>query len=123
MQFVLTQSYRYWWPVRVRIPDPEHPGRIIEQVLKIQFEPKSREEYIAAQEKAATITDPRALLAHEVAEALDVIRNWDDVTSADGLVPFTPDNLALALQQPWFRKGVQAALMESMNGEEARLGN
>lgn len=123
MQFVLTDSYRYWWPVRVRIPDPESPGKIIEQVLKVQFEPKSREAYIAAQEEAAKITDPRKLLEHEVQAALDVVKNWDEVTSKDGLVPFTPDNLRLALQQSWFRRGIQEALLESMNGEEARLGN
>ena len=124
MKFKLTKSHRYWWPVTVRIPDPENPGQIIEQVLKVQFEPKSREEFLAAQEKAAKLTSLRALTEHEVAEARDIIRDWDDVHDDDGLlVPFSPQSLELALQQSWFRRGINEALTSSMNGEAAALGN
>ncbi len=123
MQFILTQSYRYWWPVRVRIPDPETPGKIVEQILKVQFEPKPRDAQLADQEAAARLTSLRELTEHDIRVAREIIVNWDDVTSKDGHVPFTPENLELALQQPWFRKAIQTALQESMNGEEARLGN
>lgn len=124
MKFKLTKSHRYWWPVTVRIPDPENPGKIIEQVLKVQFEPKSREDFLAAQERAAKMTTLRELTEHEVREVHGIVKNWDDVIGDDGqLVPFTPENLEIALQQPWFRKGVNDALTTSMNGEEARLGN
>lgn len=124
MKFVLTKSHRYWWPVAVRIPDPENPGKILEQVLKVQFEPKTREAYLAAQEKAAKLTSLRELIEHEIQEAREVIRNWDDTVGDDGQpVPFSPENLEQALQQSWFRKGVHEALEKSMNGEEAVLGN
>jgi len=124
MQFKLTKSHRYWWPVTVRIPDPEQPGKIIEQRLKVQFEPKPREAILAAQEKAAKMTSLRELTDHEISEARDIIRNWADVVGEDGqLIPFGAENLEAALQQTWFRKGLNEALTESMNGEEARLGN
>lgn len=124
MKFVFTKSYRYWWPVQVRIPDPENPGKLIEQVLRLQFEPKSREEQLAAQEVTAKLTTLRDLTAHDTAEALAIIKDWDGVVDDAGdIVPFSPERLEQALQQSWFRKAVNVALAESMNGDEARLGN
>lgn len=124
MQFKLTKSYRYWWPVTVRIPDPENAGKIIVQRLRVQFEPKPRPDIVEAQERAAKMTSMRELIDHEISEARDIIKNWDDAIGDDGQhVPFTAENLELALRQPWFRKGVNEALTELMNGEEARLGN
>lgn len=124
MQFMLSKSYRYWWPVTVRAPDPENPGQIVEYHLKVQFEPKGRAEMLDAQEAAAAMTSLRALTDHEVTQARDMIKNWDGVIDAEkNIVPFSPDLLEQALQQPWFRRGVNEALTASMNGEAARLGN
>ena len=123
-KFILSKSHCYWWPVTVKAPDPENAGEIISQKLLVQFEPKTRAAQLEAQEAAAQLTSLREIIAHDIAEARSVIRNWTDVIGDDGqLVPFTPENLELALQQPWFRKAVQTALTESMNGEEARRGN
>lgn len=124
MQFKLSNSHRYWWPVRVRIPDPECPGCIIEQTLKVQFEPLSRDELLDAQEKAARLRDFRELAEHEAAQSRRIVKNWDGVVDDAGEpVPFSPEHLDRALGQSWFRKAVQDALTESMNGEAARLGN
>ncbi len=124
MKFTLSKSRRFWWPVKVRIPDPEQPGKVIEQVLRVQFEPKSREALLVAQETASQLKTMRELTEHETREALAIVKNWDDVVGDDGqLIPFSPANLELALQESWFRKGINEALTESMNGEEARLGN
>lgn len=124
MQFKLTKSHRYWWPVIVRIPDPDNAGRFIEQNLKIQFEPKDRKAQIESQEAAAKLTSLRDIIANDVAEARAIIKNWEGVLDDDGeALPFSQERLDMALQQTWFRKGVQEALAQSMNGEEARLGN
>lgn len=124
MQFKLSNSHRYWWPVTVRIPDPENPGCIIEQKLKVQFEPLSRDDLLAAQEKAARLKDFRELAEHEAAQSRRIVKNWDGVVDDAGEpVPFSPEHLDRALGQSWFRKAIQDALQESMNGEEARLGN
>ncbi|OJY36363.1 MAG: hypothetical protein BGP11_08445 [Rhodobacterales bacterium 65-51] len=124
MQFKLSKSYRYWWPVTVRAPDPENAGKIIEQKLRVQFEPKPRDQMLAAQEAAAKLTSLRELTEHEIAEAKAIVRNWEGVVDEEkSIVPFSAELLEQALQQPWFRKGINDALIESMNGEEARLGN
>lgn len=124
MQFKLSKTHRYWWPVSVSIPDPENPGQFVEQRLKVQFEPLGRDAQLAAQDQAAQLTTLRALADHETEQARRIVKNWEGVIDADGSpVPFTPELLDQALQQAWFRKGVQEALHESMTGDKARLGN
>ncbi len=124
MKFQLVDNYRYWWPVTVRIPDPENPGKIIEQVLKIQFEAQGRDTDLAAQEEYRALTDPKEIAAHENAHLKSICKNWDDVMDVENeLVPFTPEKFDAALQNNWFREGVYAAYGQSLIAEEAALGN
>ena len=124
MQFKLAETYRYWWPVKVRVPDPESPGKIVEQTFKALFEPLDREEQLAESERAAGLKTMRDLVDHEIQNALRVVKNWDEVIGDGGeIVPFSEDKLRQALRHSWFRAGVQEALKESLAGEEARLGN
>ena len=124
MKFTLAKTVRYWWPVIVRLPDPENPGKIIEQRLKVLFEPKRRDEAFTAQEAYAKLTTPKERLLHEQAELTDVVKGWDDVVDEDkSPIPFTVEALDQALQFSWFRAGVYDAYAQSLNGEEARLGN
>ncbi|WCK69928.1 hypothetical protein G6L96_009000 [Agrobacterium tumefaciens] len=124
MKFVLADTYSYWWPVIIRAPHPDEPGKILERTLKVQFEPQPREDAIAAQEIYVTLKTQRERDAHEAQQLKAVCKNWDDVVDADGgAVAFTPDNIAKALEIGWFRSGVYRAYTESLNGEEARLGN
>lgn len=124
MQFKLAKSYRYWWPVTVRVPDPTKAGEMIEQTLRLQLEPQSRDAALAAQERADGLTKVRDLIDHEIEQTLLVVRGWDSVVDDDGeIVPFSPDALRAALQHTWFRTAVSRAIAESLNGEAARLGN
>lgn len=124
MQFKIAKTHRYWWPVTVRIPDPETAGTYLEQSLKIQFEPLPREEQLMASEATLKLKTARELYEHEIATARRVVRNWDGVVDEAGdPVPFSPELLESSLQQTWFRKAVNDALNASMNGEEARAGN
>lgn len=124
MKFTLAKKVRYWWPVTVRMPDPETPGKIVEQQLKVLFEPKSRDEALAAQDDYAQLDTARARAEHEHTELKDVVKGWDDVVDDDkSPVPFTEETISAALQLSWFRTGVYAAYAESLNGQEARLGN
>lgn len=123
MQFNLSKSYRYWWPVTVRSPDPENPGKVIEQKLRVQFEPLPRDEEIAWQEKTAKLKTARARVEDEKVQMRSVVKNWDGVLSGSDIVPFSPEALDLALQHPWFRIGLANAFAESLSGEEARMGN
>jgi hypothetical protein len=124
MQFQLVKNHRYWWPVNVRIPDPETAGKIIEQTLKIEFEAEDRDVSAARASRYRELTDPKDILNHEVKLMTEVCKNWDDVIDPQKApVPFTEDNFASALNQEWFRNAVFLAYGESLAGEEARLGN
>lgn len=124
MQFKLAKTHRYWWPVTVRMPHPTEAGQIVEQQLRVQFEPLPRDEQLAAAERAAQAKSHRELVEIEAETATRVIRNWDGVVDDEGNhVPFDADLLSQALQQSWFRRAVNEALDASQNGEAARLGN
>ena len=123
MQFKLAETYRYWWPVQVRVPDPDSPGKIIAQSFRVLFEPLDREAQLAESETAAGLKTMRELVDHEIQNALRVVRNWEGVIGDDGIVPFSEDMLKQALRHSWFRDGLQQALKNSLSGEEARLGN
>lgn len=124
MKFVLEASRRYWWPVKVRVPDPETAGKILEQTLKIQFEPKGRDESLSAQEVYENLHTAKERAEHEHAQLLEVCKAWDDVVDGDkSAVAFSEENFRAALQQSWFRTAVYQAYADSLNGNEARLGN
>ncbi len=124
MQFKLAETYRYWWPVTVRVPDPDRAGQILEQSFRVLFEPLDREAQLAESEKAAGLRSMRDLVDHEIETALRVVKGWDGVVGEkDLLVPFSEDVLTQALRWDWFREGLQKALKESLAGEAARLGN
>lgn len=124
MKFVLAKSTRYWWPVTVLAPDPDQPGKFISQQLKIQFTPKDQDAALEEQRRTLRIADIADRIEAERKALCDVCTNWDDVIGDDGNpVPFTPENLDLAMRQSWFRSGVYAAYMDSLAGQEARLGN
>lgn len=123
MQFKLAKTHRYWWPVKVRVPDPANAGQFLEQELRLELEPLPRDEVIASQERLGELKTVREAIDHEVAEMLRVVRNWDGVVDDGGTVPFSIEAFGAALQHSWFRAGVSEAMRASLNGEEARLGN
>ncbi|GAA0311721.1 MULTISPECIES: hypothetical protein [Rhodovulum] len=125
MKFRLSSTApRYWWPVKVRIPDPDRPGAVVTQELKVQFEARTREATLAAQEEYAALTTDRDRAAHEHAELRGIVKNWDDVVDDEGgAVAFSDEAFEAALQHVWFRTALYRAFVESSAGEEARLGN
>lgn len=123
MQFKLAKTYRYWWPVAVRVPDPENPGKFLEQQLRLQYEPLSRDQQVENSEKVQRM-GLREIHQFELDQAAAQIKNWEGVVDDAGeIVPFTPELLAQAMQFEWFRKGAVQGLKDSQNGEEARAGN
>lgn len=124
MKFILTDRPRYWWPVTVRVPDENDAGKITTQTLKVLFEPKPRQEAIAAQEAYSKLLTERERANHEKGQLLDIVKDWDDVIGPDkSPVSFSAETFAIALEQRWFRDGVYTAYTQSLNGEEAQAGN
>ena len=124
MQFRLAETYRYWWPVTVRCPDPSNAGKIVEQQFRALFQPLDREEQLAESAKFANLNTMREMVDQEIENALRVVKGWDGVIGDDGaLIPFSTDLLKQALRHSWFRDALQKALKDSLAGEAARLGN
>ncbi|WP_319496323.1 hypothetical protein [uncultured Cohaesibacter sp.] len=119
-KFKLTETDSYWWPVKVRVPDPENAGKIIEQELEILFEPEDQDTALNAQEEYASLMTPRERIEHERDQLLRVCKNWRGL---DGDLPFSEAAFRQALTKSWFRIGVYSAYGQSLNGEAARLGN
>ena len=120
MKFKLTDTDQYWWPVTVRVPDPENAGQILEQEFEMLFEPEDQDTALDAQEEYASLTSPRERVEHERDQLLRVCKNWRGL---DGDLPFSEEAFRQALKKSWFRTGVYAAYGQSLNGEAARLGN
>ena len=124
MKFTLSKTIRYWWPVTVSIPDPANPGKCIKQTLKVLFEPKNQDAAISAYKHLEEIPDVHDRLVAERDMLAGVVKDWADVVDDDQTpMPFSQEALNAALQQGWFRTGLNRALTESLTGEEARLGN
>lgn len=124
MKFVLAPTNAYPWPVTVSFPDPANPGQVIKQQLQLTFEPRDQEVERAEQERVAAIRDGAEQMKAERQLMMEVVKGWSDVVDRDGkAVPFSAENLDMALRQPWFRRGAWAAYYESLSGEAARLGN
>lgn len=124
MQFKLSKTHRYWWPVTVRLPDPDHAGQIIEQDLRLWLEPLTRDEALAAQDRIVAAASTREAVACEIEDTLRVVRGWEGVVDDDNEpVPFSEGALRQALQHSWFRNSVAEAIAASQRGEAARLGN
>lgn len=124
MKFTLIENPTFWWPVTVRIPDPEVPGKTISQDLRVQFAPKTRDEEIALQESFAALTSERDRADAEIANWLDIVKGWDGVVDGNGNpVSFSAEALRAALQRSWFRVGLGEAFAAAAFGLEAKRGN
>ncbi len=125
--FVLTSTYRFWWPVTVMSPDPTLTGRLVKQEFEIRFEAMPQDEAIKLQAELAALP-PEEFLPRQHEQLIRVVKDWREVTDETGdAVPFGEDAFRLALQQSWFRTGVWQAYVDALNGTEktpaARLGN
>lgn len=121
--FKLTHDHVYWWPVEVKVPDPNRPGRTMRQAFEMLFEavPPAELERLDGESADAP---PRGRLDGERRLLARVCRDWRNVVGPDDQpLTFTPEALDAAIGQPWFRLAVMTAYARSLTGEEARLGN
>lgn len=124
MKFRLVEHPRYWWPMVVRLPDPDKPGEVIEQQLEVLLQARPQDELIADQRRINAMSDPVEQVIAEREALKEAIKGWRGVVGDDGAdVTFSPDVLDRAMQHSWFRAGLSRALAESLSGQAARLGN
>lgn len=125
MKFVLSSEHVYWWPVKVKLPDPDpnRAGKIIEQEFRMQFVAIPTDEARALAEEIAALP-PEEREEREYDLMLRAARGWSDVYDQDGEEPpFSPDLLKSVLQQQFYRVAILRAYADSLTGEAARKGN
>lgn len=122
MQFKIAETRTYWWPVTIKLPDPEKSGRIVTESFDMQFEAIPRDEALEISEKIDALP-PEERPAHQHDLLLRVCKNWRNVFDGKDEVRFSEENLRLMLQFSWHRIGIYEALNNSAIGEVARRGN
>lgn len=136
--FKMVKTLTAWWPVKVYEPDPEKPGKFVEQSFEIEFEILDRDQVEEhARQRAAIFDDAegeptperlreieRRLAEHQTKEFQCCVRNWRGVVDDGGNVfPFSNENLLTALKHNSIREGILAAYGEAIDTGKARLGN
>lgn len=123
MKFKITDTYTYWWPVDVILPDPEKTGKTIKQSFEVQFEAIDADESEKILEEIAKLPlEEQKKRQH--AELFRVTKNWRGVTDAKGEEePFSEELLRKAMQRSWFSRALYKAYATSLVPDEARKGN
>ncbi|ORE87821.1 hypothetical protein [Aurantimonas sp. 22II-16-19i] len=121
--FRLVETYLYWWPVTVHIPDPTNAGQTIEQTFEMQFEAMPIEEAEKLDRDFMELKTAEERSTHEHDLLKRVSKNWRGVEAAGGGdEPFTSEAFEKAIRFPWFRIATYRAYARSISGE-ARAGN
>ncbi|MCG7201714.1 hypothetical protein MD273_18445, partial [Marinobacter pelagius] len=124
MKFILSDVNRYWWPVKVRMPDADNPGKFVTYELEVLFQAETQDEAIKRLEESEGVTTAREQIELQRRQLTDVVRDWRYVETEDGhAFTFNAENFRRAINKSWFRQALLRAYSESLAGEEARLGN
>jgi|GEM_PF-926809 len=118
MKFKITDTYLFWWPVVVRMPDPEKAGVIIEQKFEAQFEALDEDQANELDAAFRNLETDEERKAHQHDVLRKVTKNWRGVEAqGGGDQSFTEDVFELCLKQNWFRAGMYEAYRQAMNAE------
>lgn len=126
VKFVVTKTHLYWWPVKVRMPnpDPRRAGDVQEFTFKAQFEAIGTEEAdeIIAELNALPAAD-RGKRQHDL--LLRVVKGWnEDVIDEDkNPIEFSEAVFRDLLDMGWFAAGMWRAWGDSQRAEGGRRGN
>lgn len=123
MNFKITDTYRFWWPVTVRMPDQKNAGKIIEQKFEAYFEALSDERAKALDKAFNNLKTDEERQAHEHDVLREVLKDWKGVVGEDDQKqPFTAELREVCINNTWFRAGVYEAYRQAMRAEAAGDG-
>ena len=113
MQFRLSDSYSFWWPVTVKLPDPEKAGKIISQTFEAEFQMIGSERLTALDGESG---DQHAVLK-------EVWTGWRGVVDEDGgEADFTFEGRDRCLDYAHVRLALYTAYLEASSGRAATDG-
>ncbi|WP_282045536.1 hypothetical protein [Roseibium album] len=119
MKFAITDVFLFWWPVTVRMPDPEKAGKIVEQSFEAQFEALNEDQAHEIDAAFRNLESEEERRAHQHDVLRRVTKDWRGVLGADDKdQPFTSEAFDLCLKQGWFRAGMYEAYRQAMAAEE-----
>ncbi|MBJ3783417.1 hypothetical protein [Devosia sediminis] len=126
VKFVVTTERRYWWTVKVRVPnaDERRANQFEEFSFKVQFEDIGTEEadQILSEVNALPV-EQRVTRQHDL--LLRVVTNWDqDIVDEEGnAIPFDTPKLRALLDDGRFATGLWRAWGDSQRDEGGRRKN
>ncbi|MBD8890148.1 hypothetical protein [Roseibium litorale] len=114
MQFRLSDTYAFWWPVTVRLPDPEKSGQIMDQSFEARF-------LMIGGDRLAAL-DGEGAKGHAVLK--EVWIGWRGVEDEEGgEASFTPEARDRCLDYAHVRLALYTAYLEASSGQAARVKN
>lgn len=123
MNFKITDTYRFWWPVTVRIPHPENAGAVIEQTFEGLFEALNDDKANELDEAFAGLETDEERKAHQHDVIRAVLKDWRGVVAEDeSEQPFTSEALEQCIKNNRFRVGVYEAYAQAMRAEATQDG-
>ncbi|MDQ0454718.1 hypothetical protein [Rhizobium paknamense] len=144
--FKLVPVLTAWWPVSVLEPDNDNPGTLKEETFEVELAIRGKDELKAYDDKRAALVRqlPTAdefaadyMAAQDKADAIGkqieehdrdmfhlMVTNWRGIIDAnDQALPFSSENLDLALGFDRIRVALNRAYQEAVSNDKARLGN
>lgn len=135
--FKVKKNLTCWWPVKVKEPDPEKPGEILESEFEVEFAiPGRAERKRLSDEREALLKSLRDADEPEAAAAIgeqleafgehryrEAILNWRGIEGDAGVFEYSLANLELLLDSDYVRRALDAAYTEAVTLDKARLGN
>ncbi|WP_417691549.1 hypothetical protein [Roseibium sp.] len=111
MQFRLSDTYAFWWPVTVKMPDPEKPGKILFQSFEAQF--------LLVGSERLTALDGESGDQHAVLK--EVWAGWRGVEDEDGEeTVFSAEARDRCLDYAHVRLALYSAYLEASSGRDAQ---
>lgn len=111
MQFRVSDTYEFWWPVTVKMPDPDKSGSILQQTFEARFVMIGSERLSALDGETG---DQHAVLK-------DVWTDWRGVEDEDGSqATFSTETRDRCLDYAHVRLALYTAYLEACSGQKSR---
>ncbi|MBO0346044.1 hypothetical protein J0X15_12495 [Roseibium sp. CAU 1637] len=113
MQFRLSDTYAFWWPVTVKMPDPDKPGKVLDQSFEAQF-------LMIGSERLAAL-DGEGGDQHAVLK--EVWTDWRGVEDENGSeAEFSDEARDRCLDYAHVRLALYTAYLEASSGRPSHSG-
>ncbi|RRY09007.1 hypothetical protein [Brucella anthropi] len=136
--FKFSPNLTFWWPVKVIEPHPDEPGKLVEHEFEAKFEtvpPEEGKAWLKARNALVAKITPdlseaeiealqSELDEHDLKRVKNVLRDWRNVSDADGkVIPFNDTTFRLLYDHIRVRNGIVRAYLDALSEDKARLGN